>query len=299
MIEMKSLNGFEVVDAKAREDIETLKSKEVDVDLSDYYTKTETDTLLENVDADIVISDDGEGNVTIDAAPGSGEGGSSNVDLSNYYTKDETYSKTEVDALIPTGGGSSEGGAKIYYLDFTDVSWSSKETTDEMKEFYDAFYNNDSITLYVKATDNIWYPAQARTDGSVGIIISPLTLIPEDISNLAGGSNYSYEMYILNNRDTYKIYSTNTFIFGAKDWHWIEVNSNSFFLSYDTHHIKLIVQYDSDYFTYEISSRDNISLTTVYDTYQVHRDETYENVSFSGGSVSISNGTIIGYYYWG
>lgn len=41
MAEMKTLNGYEVVDAKAREDIEKLKAKEPD--LSAYYTKTEVD----------------------------------------------------------------------------------------------------------------------------------------------------------------------------------------------------------------------------------------------------------------
>lgn len=41
MAEMKTLNGYEVVDAKAREDIEKLKAQELD--LSAYYTKTEVD----------------------------------------------------------------------------------------------------------------------------------------------------------------------------------------------------------------------------------------------------------------
>lgn len=41
MAEMKTFHGYEVVDAKAREDIEILKVKEPD--LSAYYTKTEAD----------------------------------------------------------------------------------------------------------------------------------------------------------------------------------------------------------------------------------------------------------------
>ena len=41
MAEMKTLNGYEVVDAAARADIELLKAKEPD--LSGYYTKTEAD----------------------------------------------------------------------------------------------------------------------------------------------------------------------------------------------------------------------------------------------------------------
>lgn len=41
MAEMKTLNGYEVVDAAARAEIELLKAK--DTDLSAYYTKTEAD----------------------------------------------------------------------------------------------------------------------------------------------------------------------------------------------------------------------------------------------------------------
>lgn len=36
---MKTLNGYEVVDEKARQDIETLKNKQVDVDLTGYATE--------------------------------------------------------------------------------------------------------------------------------------------------------------------------------------------------------------------------------------------------------------------
>ena len=49
MNEMKTLNGYEIVDAKAREDIETLKNSGVDVDLTGYYTKEETDALIPDV----------------------------------------------------------------------------------------------------------------------------------------------------------------------------------------------------------------------------------------------------------
>lgn len=47
---MKTLNGYEIVDAKAREDIEQLKqSGGSDVDLTDYYTKEEIDELFKNI----------------------------------------------------------------------------------------------------------------------------------------------------------------------------------------------------------------------------------------------------------
>lgn len=47
MAEMKTLNGYEVVDAKARQDIAELQNKELD--LSNYYTKEETDELISNI----------------------------------------------------------------------------------------------------------------------------------------------------------------------------------------------------------------------------------------------------------
>lgn len=59
-----------------------------DVDLTNYYNKEETDNLIANAECDVVIYDDGSGNVTIEAGEGTGGGGGS-ADLSNYYTKDE------------------------------------------------------------------------------------------------------------------------------------------------------------------------------------------------------------------
>jgi hypothetical protein len=60
-----------------------------DVDLTNYYTKPETDNLLSNIETDVVIYDDGSGNVTIEAGEGTGGGGGGSADLSNYYTKGE------------------------------------------------------------------------------------------------------------------------------------------------------------------------------------------------------------------
>lgn len=46
MSTMKTLNGFEIVDAKAREDIEVLKTSG-GADLTDYYTKDEVESLID------------------------------------------------------------------------------------------------------------------------------------------------------------------------------------------------------------------------------------------------------------
>lgn len=80
-------------------------------DLSNYYSKTETDNLINSIP--------------------SGDG--STVDLSNYYTKEETYNKTEVDNLIPTVTDGEDGVSPTivenvnnddatYKLDITDVN---------------------------------------------------------------------------------------------------------------------------------------------------------------------------------
>ena len=50
MPEMKTLNGYEVVDAKARQDIEVLKNTEVD--LTHYATKSELPTKVSQLQND-------------------------------------------------------------------------------------------------------------------------------------------------------------------------------------------------------------------------------------------------------
>jgi hypothetical protein len=47
MNEMKTLNGFEIVDAKAREDIETIKNSGVKVDLTGYATESYVEQAIE------------------------------------------------------------------------------------------------------------------------------------------------------------------------------------------------------------------------------------------------------------
>ena len=71
------------------------------VDLSNYYTKAETNALIPSTEglATKEYVDNAVSNIPA-------------TDLSNYYTKDETYSKTEVDTLVAnSGGGSSSGGS--------------------------------------------------------------------------------------------------------------------------------------------------------------------------------------------
>jgi hypothetical protein len=54
---MKTLNGYEIVDAQAREDIEVLKQSG-GADLTNYYTKDEVDTQIQNALNGIAIAEE-------------------------------------------------------------------------------------------------------------------------------------------------------------------------------------------------------------------------------------------------
>ena len=69
------------------------------VDLSNYYTKAETNALIPSLEG---YATEEYVSTAINSIPA--------TDLSNYYTKDETYSKTEVDTLVANSGGSSGSG---------------------------------------------------------------------------------------------------------------------------------------------------------------------------------------------
>ena len=91
------------------------------VDLSNYYTKAETNALIPSTEglATKTYVDNAISNIpTTDLTGYATEEYVSTAinsipatDLSNYYTKAETYSKTEVDTLVANSGGSSGGGS--------------------------------------------------------------------------------------------------------------------------------------------------------------------------------------------
>lgn len=83
------------------------------VDLTNYYTKEETNALIPSTDgfATKTYVDNAVSNIPT-------------TDLSNYYTKNETYSKTEVDTLVANSGGSGGGGSSsgITYAYDTEIA---------------------------------------------------------------------------------------------------------------------------------------------------------------------------------
>ena len=81
------------------------------VDLSNYYTKAETNALIPSTDglATTEYVDNAVSNIPT-------------TDLSNYYTKAETYSKTEVDTLVANSGGSGGGASGVTYAYDTEIA---------------------------------------------------------------------------------------------------------------------------------------------------------------------------------
>lgn len=82
------------------------------VDLSNYYTKAETNALIPSTEglATTQYVDNAVSNIPT-------------TDLTNYYTKAETYSKTEVDTLVANSGGSGGGGASgVTYAYDTEIA---------------------------------------------------------------------------------------------------------------------------------------------------------------------------------
>ena len=81
------------------------------VDLSNYYTKEETNALIPSTEG---FATEEYVNNAVSNIP--------TTDLTNYYTKNETYSKTEVDTLVAnSGGGSSSGSTDVYSTEETAI----------------------------------------------------------------------------------------------------------------------------------------------------------------------------------
>ena len=105
------------------------------VDLSNYYTKAETNALIPST----------EGFVTKEYV----DNAVSNVpttDLSNYYTKGETYSKTEVDTLVANSGGSSSGGSSSGITYAYDTEIATGDTWIDGKPIYMKVFHIDALT---------------------------------------------------------------------------------------------------------------------------------------------------------
>ena len=118
-----TLVGIDMSDYYTKSEVDAALEN-VEVDLTDYYTKSEVDKKIEGIDVDVDLSDYYTKS-EVDKAIAEID---VDVDLSNYYTKSEVdkaiadvdlsnyYTKPQVDALIP----SLDGYAKT--ADIPDVS---------------------------------------------------------------------------------------------------------------------------------------------------------------------------------
>ena len=124
------------------------------VDLSNYYTKAETNALIPSTEglATTEYVDNAVSNIPT-------------TDLSNYYTKNETYSKTEVDTLVANSGGSSSGGSSggasgITYAYNTEIA--TGETWIDGKPIYLKVFHIDRLASQSKVIDYKEYYSQPK-----------------------------------------------------------------------------------------------------------------------------------------
>ena len=91
------------------------------VDLSNYYTKAETNALIPSLEG---YATKEYVSTAINSIPA--------TDLSNYYTKNEVYTKAETDALIPTVTNGKDGYTPVRGTDY----W-TQEDINTIKAYID------------------------------------------------------------------------------------------------------------------------------------------------------------------
>lgn len=145
------------------------------VDLSNYYTKAETNALIPST----------EGLATKEYV----DNAISNVpttDLTNYYTKNETYSKTEVDTLVANSGGSSGGGSSSGGITYAfDTEIATGDTWVDGKPIYMRVINITDIKPLSSSGYNLYMPVYK------GWVINEV--IDSRIALRNGASNYTTE----------------------------------------------------------------------------------------------------------
>lgn len=142
--EIPSLDGYattEYVDNA----IANVPSGGGNVDLSNYYTKEETNALIPSTEG---LATEEYVSTAINSIPA--------TDLSNYYTKDEVYSKSETDALIPTVTDGKDGITP--HIDSTTKHWMIGDT------------DTGVVAEGVNGTDGVSPTVTVTKEGSVATI---------------------------------------------------------------------------------------------------------------------------------
>lgn len=236
--------------------------------LDNYYTKEETDQAIANVE----------------------------VDLSEYYTKSETdtlLENVDADIVISDDGEGNviidtvPGGGNIG----PDIDLSDYYTKEEIdnKGYLTSLpeHTHDQYLTELPEHEHSQYLTehQSLSNYYTKSETYSKTEVDNAIANIPTGGGGSSE--------------------GAKDWHWVEVNNISFYLSDsvsdEVHHIKLIIYHrDGTYSSYDFSS--NTDMQSLITSYRLpDYASSNKTVNFYYGQVGIDYevGDIIGYYYWG
>ena len=178
--EIPSLNGYATT--KYVDDAIANIPTGDDVDLSNYYTKAETNALIPSTDG--LATTEYVDNAVSNIPP---------TDLSNYYTKSETYSKTEVDTLVANSGGSGGGGASgITYAYDTEIATGdtyfdgrpiymriihidplSSEPSNPIT--YDNYKNQTPFADKIISAEPVWYTIISTQNVFTGNIIQSFT----------------------------------------------------------------------------------------------------------------------------
>ena len=147
------------------------------VDLSNYYTKAETNALIPSTEG---LATEEYVNNAVSNIP--------TTDLSNYYTKSETYSKTEVDTLVANSGGSGGGASGITYAYDTEIATGdtyfdgrpiymrilhidplSSAPSDDIT--YGNYKNQTPFADKIISTEPVWYTTKSTQNVFTGNVV--------------------------------------------------------------------------------------------------------------------------------
>ena len=181
------------------------------VDLSNYYTKAETNALIPSLEG---YATEEYVSTAINSIPA--------TDLSNYYTKSETYSKTEVDTLVANSGGSGGGGSSSGITYAYDTEIATGETWIDGKPIYMKVFHIDALTTKPKGISMKQYYEQSIFADQ---IISVNTIWKQTNSN---GDAYIDGNSVISPSDVatssnYVGGNVNDFIIGRENW--VKVNN--------------------------------------------------------------------------